>query len=234
VRGTRERDQPTPAVRLPILAAGLIVLASTTLAVYTLRRQAETVLSEESARAAAPLDRPVSASARPLSTPRPAERATGARSASAAAPSPRPAATLSTPSARSTSMARPADPTRPDASVETAGPASPVATRPSATSAPAAASAMAALVNVAPPRVKRGGTTLLDVHGVALRAEHHAVILRGGHSAADVLVSGQKLVGDTLIQVLVAATAGAKGTYDVIVLDARGNRSNAVSFEVVH
>jgi hypothetical protein len=50
----------------------------------------------------------------------------------------------------------------------------------------------------------------------------------------DVLVTRQKLVGDSVIQVLVAVTANAKGTYDVVVLDGKGNRSNAVSFEVVH
>jgi hypothetical protein len=229
VRGTRERDQSVPAVRLPILVAGLIVVGSVTLAVYTLRRTADQRLSEESTRAAGPdrgSDPVVKATARPRTDTRSATRAALAGTPRAASPTPR-----STPSPGAPSPTpRLPDAARSDAPPPTAR-AAPAATATPASTAPAGPTT---LINVAPPRVKRNGNTLLDVHGVALRADHHAVVLRGGHSAADVLVTRQKLVGSTLVQVLVAVSATAKGSYELIVLDGQGNRSNGVSFEVVH
>jgi hypothetical protein len=92
----------------------------------------------------------------------------------------------------------------------------------------------AVLKGVSPLKVKRGGTALLDVRGQDLTADHHAIVLRGGHVPPDVAVPRQRYVGPTLIQVLLVVGASAvKGTYEVSVVDTSDRRSNAVSFEVI-
>jgi hypothetical protein len=91
----------------------------------------------------------------------------------------------------------------------------------------------ASLSTVAPPRVKRGATTLLDVRGLRLNAEHRVFIARSGRAPATIAIPRQKFVNSTLLQVLVIVGADApKGDYELRVADAEGRRSNAVHFEV--
>ena len=93
----------------------------------------------------------------------------------------------------------------------------------------------AALTHIAPPQVQRGRTVLLDIRGRDLHPDHLATVLRSGKPTAAVILGRQKLIAPTLLQAVVAIRADApKGSYDVVVVDARGNRSNAVHFEVLH
>jgi hypothetical protein len=224
-------DEPTPAVRLPILVAGLIVLASASLAVWTLRRHTEELeIADAPKVASVPTVAPERASRRTATRPPPAEnRPTTAPVSASAMPRSGP-----TPTAAPVLAQTPAENARPISPTGVPTRSTPPGTGPTTSRTAAAVPPPTALINVSPPRVKRGGTTLLDVHGTSLRDEHHAVILRAGHSAADVLVTRQKVVDPSLMQVLVTVAGAAKGAYDVVVIDGQGSRSNAVVLEVVH
>ena len=203
---------PRPTLR-PVFVAVLIVVACIALAVWTLQNL-------NKPEPPAPADAEATETAAPTTTPR--------KRTAAATAVPRIAAPASpTPSPTSASTALAATATPPPA--VTAPPATP---RP--TPAVRVAHEPASLKTVAPPKVKRGGPTLLDVRGLGLRAEHHAIVLRDGRVPADIAVPRQKLVDSTLIQVLVIVSANAaKGDYDVAVMDRDGRRSNTVHFEVI-
>ena len=202
---------PRPTLR-PVFVAALIVVACVALAVWTLQNTMTPPVPAPVEVEATPTPAPTARKERPLGpspTPRPAD------------PTPTPApARAATSAAAATLTPTPTATPRPTASP---------------TAVPTARKREeASLRTVAPPKVKRGSSTVLDVRGRALRPDHRVIVLRGGRVPADIGVPRQKLVDPTLIQVLVVIGAqAAKGEYDVAVADGDGRRSNRVHFEVI-
>jgi hypothetical protein len=207
------RRPPRPTLR-PVFVAVLIVVACVALAVYTLRNPYAPPPPPEPEATASPTPasvRKAPATAAPTRPP-----------ATWAVPTLPPATTAPTAVATATAAA-----TRPPAA--TAPP-----TAIPATAAPTAPSEPPSLRNVAPPRVKKGSTTLIDVRGKGLRADLRAIILRGGKVPPEIAVPRQRFVDGTLLQVLIVVAPGApKGEYDLSVADVEGRRSNSVKFEVI-
>lgn len=201
-----------PTLR-PVFVAALIVVACVALAVWTLQNPS----------APPPAEPPGDATETPTRVP----IARKDRTAPAAGPRPMTPTPTRTP---------------PPALIPTAAPTTaaptPTVTPPATPSRTAAvtprAHEAASLSTVAPPKVRRGTPTMLDVRGRALRPDHRVVVLRGGRVPAEIGVPRQKLVDSTLIQVLIIVGPGApKGEYDVAVADGEGRRSNRVHFEVI-
>jgi len=205
------RNAPQPTLR-PVFVAGLIVVACVALAVYTLKNPyAPPPLPEEPVPEATASPTPVH-KVTPIATAPP--RATEAWVVPTLPPTAPPTAAIIATTA----------PTRTPIVVPTATPV-PVPT--------VVPKESPSLRNVAPPRVKKGSTVLLDVRGKALRADLHAIILRGGKVPLEIAVPRQRFVNAGLVQVLIVVAPGApKGEYDVSVADVEGRRSNSVKFEV--
>src|SRR5262249_14972821 len=99
----------------------------------------------------------------------------------------------------------------------------------------ASSNELALLKNLTPPVVKRGGTSILDVHGSGLRPDHQPLILKGKDVARGIQLVRQRLVNAGLIQVVILVDArAAPGSYSVILTDSQGNATNALRFEVGH
>ncbi len=110
--------------------------------------------------------------------------------------------------------------------------APPTTTAPVAT-VPAVPLEPAALKNVVPPSIRRHTPSMIDVHGAGLRADHKAIVFRGKDVAAGFSVVRQRLVGPTLLQVLLTVDDSvAPGAYQLAVSDAEGKVTNTVRLEV--
>jgi hypothetical protein len=79
----------------------------------------------------------------------------------------------------------------------------------------------------------RGSTNLYDVHGSGLRTDHRAAFLKGREVAVGISVVKQKFVNDARIQLLIRVDPDAQpGSYAVGLVDAQGQASNTVAFQV--
>jgi len=106
-------------------------------------------------------------------------------------------------------------------------------TPPPPTTLPPPPAEPAVLTAVSPLTVKRGITTMLDVRGTGLRADHQARIVRVKEATDGVSVVRQKWIDPTMIKVLVNIDNGAApGTYGVAVVDGRGVQTSTLSFTV--
>lgn len=207
------RKPPRPTLR-PVFVAVLIVVACIALAVWTLQNPY------------APPTRPETSASTAPPTPSAARTA----AATAIARRPRPTSSWVVPTLPPT----PAPAASMAVATKPAGTAAPSASPPPTAAPTTAAAERPSLRNVAPPRVKRGSTTLLDLRGRALRADHRAIILRGDKVPPEIAVPRQRFVSSTLMQVLIVVAPGApKGGYDLSVTDIEGRRSNSVNFEVI-
>jgi hypothetical protein len=211
---------------MPLLVALLIVVASGALAVWTLRRSPLTFSTPVETRSTREPEAP-----RP--TPPLALVATQPTRAPTAPPGPRGAATRTPAPLRSRPLVA-AAPIALATMPPRLAPSSTLAAVPAREATPVPALRRPAVVtHVSPRRIKRGSHTLLDIHGRELRGDHLATVFRSGKRSGDVTVGRQKLVGPTLLQAVVAVGAkAAKGSYDVVVIDAQDRQSNAVHFEV--
>ena len=103
-------------------------------------------------------------------------------------------------------------------------------------STPAAAAASAALANlrsVAPPELPRGTTNFYDVHGSGLQAGLSAVIMKGRDVAPGIVVTKQVVVNPSLMRIVVRVDpAAAAGNYSLVLVDTRGQATNAVALKV--
>ena len=93
----------------------------------------------------------------------------------------------------------------------------------------------ATLKSLSPLKLRRGLKGLLDVRGDNLRAEDQVTIskLKGRGDPSDVLALRKRLVDPTLLQVLVNVAPNAPtGLYALVVVDAQGRASNALTLEV--
>ncbi len=91
------------------------------------------------------------------------------------------------------------------------------------------------LKSLTPLKLRRGLKGLLDVRGDNLRAEDQVTIskLKGRGDPSDVLALRKRLVDPTLLQVLVNVAPNAPtGLYALVVVDAQGRASNALTLEV--
>jgi hypothetical protein len=209
------REPPSRPTLRPVFVAVLIVVACIALAVRTLQNMNAPTTTAPAEDTARETPRPTATvrKQRPLAvaTPRPTEAAPTATPSRSAAPTPVPTVTpppIPTPTPTLRPLQLPTAPAKPDEE--------------------------ASLIAVAPPKVKRGGPTVLDVRGRALRPDHRVIVLRGGRVPLEIGVPRQKLVDSKLIQVLIVVDAKApKGEYDVAVVDGDGRRSNRVHFEVL-
>jgi hypothetical protein len=116
----------------------------------------------------------------------------------------------------------------------TTAPPATAAPAPTATPPPATLPAEPAILTaVSPLMVKRGITTMLDVRGTGLRADHQARIVKLKEAVTGVSVVRQKWVDPTLIKVLVNIDVGATaGAYAVGLVDGQGTQTNALTFSV--
>src|SRR5262249_29393317 len=90
----------------------------------------------------------------------------------------------------------------------------------------------AAVTAVSPPLLRRGSTTLVDVHGVGMRGEHQVRLTRGREAAKGIDVVRQRLVNPTLLQVLLKVdAAAAPGPYALFLVGAAGQATNPGPFE---
>jgi serine/threonine-protein kinase len=127
--------------------------------------------------------------------------------------------------------------TRPVAPIETpeptVAPTVPPVTAAPATTLPAAPLEPAALTNVTPPTLKRGGTRILDVRGTNLRDDARPVILHGKETAASIGIVRQRLMNPGLLQVVINVPEDATtGAYTLALADTQGHVTNSVRFEV--
>jgi hypothetical protein len=91
----------------------------------------------------------------------------------------------------------------------------------------------AALKNVVPRSLRKHTPSMLDVHGVGLRPDHKAIVFKGHDVAAGFSIMRQRLVGPTLLQVLLTVDdAVPAGAYALALTDGEGKVTNAVRFEV--
>ncbi len=166
---------------------------------------------------------PGTTAASPVATPTPvATPALAALPTPAATPTPRPV-----PAA--TPLATP-----PPAATPTPAP-TPLATpQPVATPPPAAAPGVPGTISaIVPGKVKKGGRALLDVRGSGLRPDHRAQVLRGGALAPGIVVAGQRCVDPGLVRLILdIGDAAVPGTYQVLLVDASGQATNARPLEV--
>jgi hypothetical protein len=233
--GRAGRGGPAPRP-WPLLAFALVALAaSIAIAVYRLRQpppppalpppapavtMAVTTLPpspESSAVAAKPASvAPSTDLTRPTAAPTPVASA----SARAARPSPSPSAAT----AVATPVSAPPVAAPPSAAPVVAATAAPVAAEPAGP---------AAVTSVSPPILRRGGTVLVDVHGVGLRSEHQVRIGRGREAAKGIEVMRQRYVSPTLLQALLKVdAAAAPGAYVLSLVDGAGNATNTRPLEV--
>jgi serine/threonine-protein kinase len=155
-------------------------------------------------------------------TPEPPTLAPAAPPSTMPAPTPRPVSSLPTPEPELRPTPQEPEPVRPPPTSVAAAPVS----------LPAEP---ALLKNLTPPTVKRGGTSILDVHGSGLRPDHQTMILKGKDVARGIQLTRQRLVNGGLIQVVILVDAAATpGTYALILTDNQGNATNALRFEVAH
>ena len=92
----------------------------------------------------------------------------------------------------------------------------------------------AAVTNVSPPRLRRGGNVLVDVHGIGLRSDHQVRIGRAKEAARGIDVVRQRYVGPTLLQALLQVDAAAPpGPYLLFLVDGAGHATNPRPLEVV-
>jgi hypothetical protein len=203
--------KPPPTLR-PLFVAVLIVVACAALAVWTLRNPYGPPPAPEPEATAPPT---------PTATRRAAAVPTRTPSSWVVPTLPPTAAPTAAPTAVPTAVAT----------------QTPVTAPPTATPVPIVPGTpreQPSLRNLAPPRVKKGSTTLIDVRGKGLRADLRAIVLRGGKVPREIAVPRQRFVDGTLIQVLIIVSPGAsKGEYDVSVADVEGRRSNSVKLEVI-
>ena len=88
------------------------------------------------------------------------------------------------------------------------------------------------LTTLSPPKVKRPGNTIVDVHGTGLRPDLVARIVRGRDAAVGIQVLRQRFVSPTLMQVVLRLEPTAPtGTYQFYLSDG-GTNSNARALEV--
>jgi len=112
----------------------------------------------------------------------------------------------------------------------TVAPAAPASTQ---AAAPAEPAVPAAVTAVSPPTLRRGTTTLVDVHGVGMRGEHQVRLARGREVAKGIDVVRQRFVNATLLQVLLKVDAtAAPGPYTLSLVDAAGQLTNPRPFEI--
>jgi hypothetical protein len=255
---SRAADRATPAPRTgrrtepaprpwPLLVFALVALAgSIGFAVFRLRQPIEGPSLPPAPPSVAPVTSPPAeapvASAKPALPSPPAEtrRTTGTVTPAPAPPTPAPPTTASPTPPVAKASVRPTPPvaTVPSPVVVATAP-SPVvvATPPPAppsTEAPAQPAVPAAVTQVSPPLLRRGITTLVDVHGVGMRSEHQARFARAkGEAAHGIEVVRQRFVNATLLQVLLKIDATAPpGAYTLFLVDAQGNATNARPFEL--
>ena len=89
------------------------------------------------------------------------------------------------------------------------------------------------LTAVSPLQLKRGGTTILDVHGSGMRADQRATVLKLKEAPNGISVVRQKFVNGGLVQVIVKLEpTTAPGAYGLALTDATGAYSNTLSFTV--
>ena len=123
-------------------------------------------------------------------------------------------------------------PTPPPTPVPTPAPASTTAAV--ATAQPAAVSAsLTTLKSIAPPDMPRGTTNFYDLHGAGLQAGLSAVIMKGRDVASGIVVTKQVVVSPSLMRVVVRVDpAATAGSYTLVLVDSRGQATNAVSLKV--
>jgi serine/threonine protein kinase len=91
----------------------------------------------------------------------------------------------------------------------------------------------ATLNAIAPRTMSRGQKSLYDLHGTGIRADHRPMVLKGSSAVTGVTVVQQKLVSSKLLRMLVNVDGSvAPGNYSIVLVDATGKSSNAVSFEI--
>jgi serine/threonine protein kinase len=111
-------------------------------------------------------------------------------------------------------------------------------TPPPTTQPPAATSVApaepAAISAVSPRLLRRGQTTILDVHGTGLKADHRARFSRPKEATASgINISRVRYVNTTLVQVLLQVDPGASaGPCSLILVDAQGQETNPLGLEV--
>jgi hypothetical protein len=92
-----------------------------------------------------------------------------------------------------------------------------------------------ATIATASPRVlRRGQTTIVDVHGTGLRADHtprFARLKEGG--ATGISVTKVRFVNGGLLQILLQVDAGAPtGAFTVVLVDGQGQETNPLAMEI--
>jgi hypothetical protein len=111
--------------------------------------------------------------------------------------------------------------------------APPVTAPPSTVAAAIVPLEPAALKNVVPRSLRKHTPSMLDVHGVGLRPDHKAIVFKGHDVAAGFSIMRQRLVGPTLLQVLLTVDdAVPPGAYALALADGEGKVTNTVRFEV--
>jgi serine/threonine protein kinase len=119
--------------------------------------------------------------------------------------------------------------------VQITPPPPPLTPAPTVAPTPPPPSEPATLNAIAPRTMTRGQKSLYDLHGGGIRADHRPVILKGGSTAPGVTVAQTKLVNSTLLRMLVNVDGNvAPGSYSIVLVDASGKSSNAVSFEITN
>jgi hypothetical protein len=89
------------------------------------------------------------------------------------------------------------------------------------------------LTAISPLSVSRPGKVLIDLHGIGFRPRHRALVLPVKKVPWGITVVRQKLVGDSLITVLLDLEDTVEpGEYALAVEDGFGTRSDPMIFEV--
>jgi len=98
---------------------------------------------------------------------------------------------------------------------------------------PPAPAGPAVLSHLSPPNMQRRPSFLVDVRGTGLRADHQAVVLRGGSPAPGFQIVRQRYRDPELLQLLLKIDETApKGDYTLVVRDPSGTSSNAIPFKL--
>jgi hypothetical protein len=186
----------------------------------------------------------------PPATPLPASIATPVAVATPAGgkATPTPVATHAAPDASATATPTPAATpvalalaTAPPVSAATPTPAPKLEATPTpaaATPPPPVAAAPAepaTLSAISPLALKRGQTTILDVHGANLRADLqlHIAKAKGGGSASGFGIAKQQFFDSTLLKILVKVDVGAEaGVYLASLVDSQGSATNGLPITI--
>jgi hypothetical protein len=79
----------------------------------------------------------------------------------------------------------------------------------------------------------RGTTNFYDLHGAGLQTGLSAVVMKGHDVASGIVVTKQVVVSPLLMRVVVRVDPAAPaGAYTLVLVDSRGQATNAVSLKV--